>query len=207
VDVNPSYMAVTFWFDDRKPEDKPLRAENLDAQKGREKTDLLEFLTRHLPAIMQLPRHEVYVGMPGRIYQPATPLPAAFQAEPVGECLVAGVGVYDAATEKKVGGVASECNLERVLFDHLNLPTSRGCELFLTNEHGRCFMRFTRETGLRPIDPVKSGAAITPLVRAFFEDQDSVPVTAISATLCAAKVPLSHQRSEHFMGLVLKYPE
>ncbi|MES2792529.1 MAG: serine/threonine-protein kinase [Planctomycetota bacterium] len=212
LDVNPSYAAVTYWFMDGGTKAKPVRVESAETKRGLQRTDVTEFFGRHLPAITALAPREIYVGMPGRIVQlPVTTggagaALAGGSAEPVGDCLVAGVSVYDKTTEMKLGGVAIESNLERILLDHMNSVAANGVELYLTDQAGRSVMRFTREDGLRPIEAVKSDDINAPAVQAFFADSRS-SVSVVSPTLCAAKVPLNRHRPDFFMGLILRIPE
>lgn len=207
LDVNPSYTAITYWHQESSK--KNVRVENAEAQRGLERTDLTEFFGRHLPRISELARHEVYVGMPGRLVNVNGPhgTPSKNSTQHVGHCLVSGVGVYDKNTVAKLGGVAIECNLEKILIDHLDLVYSSGIEVYLTDNQGRAVMRFTRENGLQPIEPDHFTDVGIPAVRTFFANQYSSNISVISSTLCAAKVPLSRNRPDHFMGLIIKFPK
>ncbi|MDB5340927.1 MAG: prkC 10 [Planctomycetaceae bacterium] len=215
LDVNPSYVAVTYWVANGLPQKKPIRVESAEMLRGAQRTDLTEFFGRHLPAITALVPREIYVGMPGRIVELSPEVKKAFEAsqlaggkpEPVGECLVAGVSVHDKNTDAKLGGVAIECNLEKILIDHMNSVTASNIELYLTDHTGRCVMRFTRENGLRPIEPGKFLEANTAEARSFFADPLSPSISAVSPTLCAAKVPLNRLRPDYFMGLLLRIPQ
>ena len=212
LDVNPSYAAVTFWLLDGGVKTRPIRVESAEMQRGRQRSDLTEFFGRHLPAITALAPREIYVGMPGRIVQlPARAAKAGVAAvalppEPIGECLVAGVSVYDKTTDAKLGGVVIECNLEKILLDHMNSVSASNVELFLTDHRGQCVMRFTRENGLRPIEANRVSEAHNVAVKAYFADSHSASVAAVTPTLCAAKVPLNRLRPDQFMGLILKIP-
>lgn len=212
LDVNPSYAAVTFWLLDGGAKTRPIRVESAEMQRGRQRSDLTEFFGRHLPAITALAPREIYVGMPGRIVRARAPIAnsgsagVALLPEPVGECLVAGVSVYDKTTEAKLGGVVIECNLERILLGHMNSASASNVELFLTDHRGQCVMRFTRENGLRPIEASRVGEANTAAVKAYFADVHSASIAAVEPGLCVAKVPLNRLRPDHFMGLILKIP-
>lgn len=214
LDVNPSYAAVTYWLVPSGPNGKPIRVESGETQRGLQRTDLTEFFGRHLPAINALVPREIYVGMPGRIVElPAAAskgksaaVLAAMKSEPVGECMVAGVAIHDKTTDAKLGGVAIECNLEKILIDHVNSVAANQIELYLTDHTGRCVLRFTREHGLRPIGPGTFLEANTSEVRSYFANPLSPSITAVSPTLCVAKVPLNHMRPDHFMGLIMRIP-
>ncbi len=212
--VNPSYAAATFWYPNG-PGSKPIRVESAEMQRGTQRSDLTEFFGRHLPAMAALARREIYVGMPGRVVQSPPPVatkvgapskPAA-APEPVGKCLVAGVATQDKVTESNAGGVIIECNLERILLDHMNSAAANNVELYLTDHKGRCLMRFTRENGLRAVEPGAFNEAYSIAVQSFFANPQSPNISAVSPTLCAAKVPLSSLRPDYFMGLLLRIPE
>ncbi len=213
LDVNPSYAAVTYWAVNNTPQTKPIRVESSETQRGLQRTDLTEFFGRHLPAITALVPREIYVGMPGRIVELPEAVKKSIAAsmgggkgEPVGECMVAGVSVHDKTTDAKLGGVAIECNLEKILMDHMNSVAASNVELYLTDHTGRSVMRFTRENGLRPIEPGSFREGNSAEVRSFFADPLSPSISAVTPTLCAAKVPLNRLRPDSFMGLLLRIP-
>lgn len=209
LDVNPSYTAITCWLQNVDPKSN-VRVENADAQRGLERTDLAEFMGRHLPNISALARNEVYVGMPGRLVDLKLLDPKGTLKTKdlhVGHCLVSGVCIFDKNSETKVGGVAIECNLEKILIDHLDMAYSSGIEVFLTDTKGHSVMRFTRDNGLQPIEPENFSETAVPAVKQFFTNRYSPSISVISPTLCATKVPLSRNRSDHFMGLIIKFPK
>lgn len=214
MDVNPSYTAVTYWIDEADAKGKPIRTETPDSQRGPLRTDLTEFFGRHLPGITALQRGEIYVGMPGRITSLPTPASPSRSAtvtrrgfDQVGQCLVAGVGVYDQGTDARVGGVVIECDLERLLRDFLRTASSQNVKLDLTDETGRIVMRFSREEGLRSVPSGEQQHSLEPGVQAFFEKSGGKELLVTAPGLAVAKVPLSRDNPKAFMGLIVRFPE
>jgi serine/threonine protein kinase len=211
LDVNPSYVAVTYWIQRETAGGRSVRVESGDVKRGLLRTDLTAFFSRHLPAITNLSRGEIYVGVPGRWMEDEDkadhPQVAAIlqNDEPIGRCMVAGAGVYDGQTEAKVGGVVIECDLERILRDQLSTASTRVREVFLTDSEGRPVMRFTREYGLRPFDSVRAPAPSSPALNQFFSEGDADDVLLAAPTVCAAKVPLDRHRSERWLGLIVHF--
>ncbi|WLD12928.1 serine/threonine-protein kinase [Planctellipticum variicoloris] len=211
LDANPNYAAVTCWgHPEVKGTPKPIRVENSGAQRGLQRLDLTAFFTRHLPAISGLTRGDVYIGVPGRKGAPSTPgeLPTdgdrgRRSGEPISVCIVAGIAVFDATAARKLGSVAIECDIERILRDHIESSPGGSRTIYLTDNEGRCVMRFRRETGLRPVDPVHSVPIRNSQFDAYFSDSDAVGVCSVGAALCAAKIPLSPRRSDQYMGLII----
>lgn len=219
LDANPNYVAVTCWG--QKESDgatKPVRAENPGAQRGLLRLDLTAFLTRHLPAITALSKGEIYIGVPGRL---AVPPPQSTgggsdasnvilsnrRTEPISVCVVAGIAVFDRVNSRRLGGVAIECDLERILRDHVESSPSGSRTIYLTDNNGRCVMRFVRETGLRPIDPAHPVEFNNSNLNIYFADHDITDICSASRTLCAAKIPLSQNRPDQFMGLIVEFQE
>lgn len=210
LEVHPNYTAVTYWTQEGLVPGKTVRVENAIAQRGMQRTDLTEFFGRHLPEIVTLRRHEIYVGMPGRMVKlkhDEAPNPFGLPPrgpEPVGHCFVSGVLVFDKDGETKIGGVSIESDLEQILVDHLNMVYAENIKLYLTDNHGRCIMQFTRENGLRSVETGQFSDSVNPQLHAYFMDPLSPKLKILSSKLCAAKVPLSQHRPDHFMGLILQ---
>lgn len=207
IDVHPNYTAITYWLNDGPKHAKPIRVENSVLQRGMKRTDLTEFFGRHLPRIMELAPEETYLGIPGRLVQTKQDLNSApavktRMPEIVGHCIFAGVAVHDKDRISKLGGVGIECDLESILSDFVQKNHSIDVVIFLTDDQGRCLMRFTRDGGLKPIDLITFRAPSIPMVKAYFLDAHSSSAMAISPDVCVAKVPLSRHHKDEFMGII-----
>jgi eukaryotic-like serine/threonine-protein kinase len=210
LDGNPSYLAITFWKDEPSPF-KPVRVETAEVRRGLVRSDITEFLGRHFPAIKALSAGDVYVGMPGRLAKVNMSLTeqqrkfAAESSEPVGRTLVAGIRVFDKNSGAKAGGVAIECDLEKILRSHLATNSRREFEVAITDHRGVCVMRFSREKGLRPASAAEEIESTVPEIREFFSRPGPSDLCIVSGTLCAARVPLSRTRPEHTMGVIVEF--
>ena len=205
IDANPSYMAVTYWIEEPAAKGRPVRAENPLARPVALQSDLREFFGRHLPAISELARRDVYVGMPGRmtsVEPSASEGTPAVGKEPVGRCLVAGIGVYDENRRSEVGGVAIECDLEKILRDHLPAASNQHVVIWLTDETGRPRMQFTPERGLLPLALGDPGFPSATEIKTFLTSTTSEVLMVISPTLSVTRIPLSPHNPDHFMGVV-----
>jgi serine/threonine protein kinase len=208
--VHPSSVAVTLGINEPITIGKPIRVESQTALHGALRSDLREFFSRHYPAIKKLDRREVYVGMPGRFRTEsqgagAGAPSAAGDAEIIGRCLVAGVPVYDDATESRVGALVLECDLERLLEDFLHTAFHKAVEITLTDEKGLAVMRYSRDDGLAPVASQTGLGSDEEAARLFFQSKSRTATKVASSRLSFARVPLSQADPERFMGLIMRF--
>lgn len=202
--VNTSYQAVTLVIEDPGAGGAPVRVESQNAYRTGFRTDLAEFLGRHLAAIRTLAAGEVYVGMPGRIsplQDPASPAPGTGET---GNSIVAGVPVFDETTEERIGFLVIECDLEELLRQKFSQPGRRRVHIDVVDESGRHLMRFSPSGGLRSIvtsDVKPSDDEVRGLRR--LAGSDAEEILAISQTLGLAKIPLD-PRKDRWMTFVIR---
>jgi len=209
LEMKSSSLAITCWLKPEEGERTSLRVERSDAGEEAIQVDFTEFFGRHLPAIAALADGQIYLGMPGRLAKDLTSHSdvardaLAKSREAVGNDLVAGVAIFDGVN--RLGGILVECDLERILREHLFTAPLDIVEIDLTDSSGRSLMRFTREKGLFAVDPATVATADAAATRAFFAAPGSSDVYVASTALAAAKVPLNRHESGHVMGLLVRY--
>jgi serine/threonine protein kinase len=211
IETKSSYLAISSWVKFADNERINLRVERGDVGEDELRVDFTEFFGRHLPAISQLADRQIYLGMPGRLSKDlashtdeARKL-LAESKEGVGNNLVAGAAIFAPATNERLGGILIECDLEKLLREHLFTASPETTEIDLTDSSGHSVMRFTREKGLFPVDPASVDRAELATTRPFFTTQTSSDVFVASPVLTAAKVPLNQHESGQYMGLVVRF--
>lgn len=117
----------------------------------------------------------------------------------------AGVNVYDSQTEAKVGGVVIECDLERILRDHLQTASPRIRDVVLTDSEGHVMMHFARGRRLRAVDQIDPSLLTSASMKQFFQVADAHDVLLTSPNVCVAKVSLDPYRTERCMGLIVLF--
>jgi hypothetical protein len=179
--------------------------EGHETKRGLIRTDLTAFFSRHLPAMATLSQGEIYVGIPGRRgdMAPQADNSATVTTEPVGRCMVAGVNVYDAGTAAKVGGVVVECDLERVLRNHLQTASPRVRDVVLADSEGNAMMHFARGHGLQPANQGKLFLPDAATLNRLFKNVEPHDVLSTAPNVCLAKVSLDPYRPERWMGLIV----
>lgn len=214
--VSPSYVAMTFGTHGIKEAGMGaagphVRVEDRAVRHGALRTNLREFLERHSPAILNLERWNVYIGIPGSFGTSAgarglATVPSG-EGEPAGRCLVAGTCVYDAKGGARVGAVVIECDLERLLREHLLIASHQDVEIILTDESGQGVMRFSREGGLVHVAPGEIPFEDEQRARSFLTSRNPEQVEIVSTRLSVARVPLSQADPRKFMGLILRFQD
>jgi len=211
LDVDASYLAISLWVKFDESNRITSRIERSDATTDQLRSDYTEFFGRHLPAITVLPEGYVYLGMPGRLAHNVEGHPEVARKalqeskEAVGNDLVSGAAIFDPATKERLGGVLIECDLERILRDHLFTASSGISEIDLTDRTGRPMMRFTREKGLFALNSEARDQLEASAIRPFFTATGSSDVLVLSPILTAAKVPLRGFEEGEFMGLIVRF--
>jgi serine/threonine protein kinase len=205
LEVNPHYSAVSYWIDDG-PE-RTLLAVSSSRSRPHQRRLTEAALSQHGDAVRTLSKGHVFSAVP-RVTFPTGPQDRSSDAASTVTSLTdvfVGVEVQDEDTEADVGGVAIECDLERLLQICTSSVSIPGTKVILVDDQGAPLLRFTREGGLESNTSPLPGFPPEPVIASYLAGISPSEITVVSRVLCAARIPLDDRG--RFIGLIVTFPE